>query len=580
MQLGFVSAIFGDLSLEAVLAFAGAEGYECVEVMCWPVGRAGSPVRRRVSHRRRRIHAGEGDDVRALCEQARRRRFRRSATIRIRWPPTPRRPKRAQEHLKKVIDAAPLLGLTNVNSFVGAHTKLPLDENLKRFAEVWPDLIRYAEGPRHEDRHRKLPDAVSEHLAVRHESGPDAGDLAADVRDHSVAELRLELRPVAPGDAADRSDRADPRIRPADFPRPRQGHADRPRTGCRTIGSLELPMERSTAKMPGLGDVDWGRWIGALADVDYNGAVCVEVEDEAFTETLEGRKRSLRISRNVLQPIVIIKLRRFAWPGSANGSKRCRRRACSDAARVSLEARLSTVAYWLPLASRQIDDDIEKVHQLRVSTRRAIAALRLYRDWLPGGWLPLALEAAQKDATCGWGGRDLDVLAEWIREELDGPVPARLLAVVADERAAAQPAIMAIADKCEAENRFRRQMYGLLAAVRPRGKRQKKQDVSFHNWAETQLAQAAEGFFAALPNQISDLSALHEFRIQRQTAAVHARALGVGVRSGVEGRSLSGGGGAAGATGPDQRLRGRRRAAATLAAQDRLRRRSRSRSTG
>ncbi|MGD9633680.1 MAG: CHAD domain-containing protein [Pirellulales bacterium] len=185
----------------------------------------------------------------------------------------------------------------------------------------------------------------------------------------------------------------------------------------------------------------------------------------------------------------------------------------SDAARVSLEARLATVAYWLPLAARQIDEDIEKVHQLRVSTRRAIAALRLYRDWLPRDeydWLSRRLKRVRRAAGAA---RDLDVLAEWIRDELSGQGGA-LLAIIADERAAAQPEIMSIADKCEAENRFRRKMYSLLAGVRPRGKREKKQDVSFHNWAETQLAHATEGFFAALPNQSSDLSALHEFRIQ------------------------------------------------------------------
>ena len=40
MQLGFVSAIFPDLSLEEVLACAAAEGFGCVEVMCWPPGKA------------------------------------------------------------------------------------------------------------------------------------------------------------------------------------------------------------------------------------------------------------------------------------------------------------------------------------------------------------------------------------------------------------------------------------------------------------------------------------------------------------------------------------------------------------
>ena len=40
MKLGFVSAILPDLSLEQVLRFAGTEGFSCVELMCWPRGKA------------------------------------------------------------------------------------------------------------------------------------------------------------------------------------------------------------------------------------------------------------------------------------------------------------------------------------------------------------------------------------------------------------------------------------------------------------------------------------------------------------------------------------------------------------
>src|SRR5262249_61778191 len=40
MQLGFVSAILSDLSLEEVFAFARDEGFACVELMCWPAGKA------------------------------------------------------------------------------------------------------------------------------------------------------------------------------------------------------------------------------------------------------------------------------------------------------------------------------------------------------------------------------------------------------------------------------------------------------------------------------------------------------------------------------------------------------------
>ena len=46
-------------------------------------------------------------------------------------------------------------------------------------------------------------------------------------------------------------------------------------------------MERSTAKIPGSGNVDWAGWIGMLADVGYNGAVCVEVEDWGIGFDLE-----------------------------------------------------------------------------------------------------------------------------------------------------------------------------------------------------------------------------------------------------------------------------------------------------
>ena len=70
------------------------------------------------------------------------------------------------------------------------------------------------------------------------------------------------------------------------------------------VGSLVPPMQRSTAKIPGLGDIDWGKWIGALTDAGYDGPVCVEVEDEAFEGSVERRVQSLKISYNVLRPLI------------------------------------------------------------------------------------------------------------------------------------------------------------------------------------------------------------------------------------------------------------------------------------
>jgi sugar phosphate isomerase/epimerase len=40
MKLGFVSAIVPELSFEQVVDFASAQGFACVEMMCWPKGMA------------------------------------------------------------------------------------------------------------------------------------------------------------------------------------------------------------------------------------------------------------------------------------------------------------------------------------------------------------------------------------------------------------------------------------------------------------------------------------------------------------------------------------------------------------
>lgn len=302
MQLGFVSAIFGDLPLEDVLAFAAAEGYECVEVMCWPQG---GPDRKYGGVTHIDVDGftqARADDVRALCE---RHRVSISALGYYSNPLAAdhEEAETARQHLKKVIDAAPLLGLNIVNSFVGAHTQLPLEDNLRRFAEVWPELIRYAE-----DRGVRIGIENCPMLFAR--TWPFGMNLA---RTPAIWRRMFEVIPSPNfGLNYDPSHLVMQLIDPIDpirefGPRIFHTHAkdmrvDRQRLD--DVGSLVPPMERSTAKIPGSGEIDWGRWIGALAGAGYNGAVCVEVEDEAFSHSLEGRKRSLRISRNVLRPLV------------------------------------------------------------------------------------------------------------------------------------------------------------------------------------------------------------------------------------------------------------------------------------
>jgi sugar phosphate isomerase/epimerase len=68
------------------------------------------------------------------------------------------------------------------------------------------------------------------------------------------------------------------------------------------VGIFAHPLEWHQPRLPGYGEIDWARFMGALMETTYRGPVCIEVEDATFGNTLEGRKSALRVSRNVLEP--------------------------------------------------------------------------------------------------------------------------------------------------------------------------------------------------------------------------------------------------------------------------------------
>lgn len=302
MQLGFVTAVLHDLSFEEVLAFAASEGYQCVEVMCWPTAakdrRYGGVCHINVDG----MTSSRADDIRADCEK---HRVDISALgyYANALSPEAEEAEMVRAHFRKVIDAAPLLGLKHVNGFIGANQFANTADNLKAFEQVWPDIIRYAE-----DRGVKI--GIENCPMLFDRTWPYGVNLA---RTPAIWRRMFEVIPSPNfGLNYDPSHMVmqlmDPIAPIREFgSRILHTHAKDMRIDqhkLNDVGSLEPPMHRSTAKIPGYGDVNWGQWIGALTDAGYNGPVCVEVEDEAFEEDLAARKRSLRISRTVLQPLM------------------------------------------------------------------------------------------------------------------------------------------------------------------------------------------------------------------------------------------------------------------------------------
>ena len=182
--------------------------------------------------------------------------------------------------------------------------------------------------------------------------------------------------------------------------------------------------------------------------------------------------------------------------------------AVVEAARVSLHARLAAVAYYLPLAAERADEDIEYVHQLRVFTRRSMAALRLYRKVLRKKEVKWFGKTLRKIRRAAGAARDLDVLAAGHQND-QGKGARALLADVRQRRSDAQRPIIGICRKLQRKERLERQIQKLL-----KGKAKHAPHDSFGNWATARLRKAQRQFFRALPRDLRNLNSLHRFRIR------------------------------------------------------------------
>ena len=71
------------------------------------------------------------------------------------------------------------------------------------------------------------------------------------------------------------------------------------------VGIMATPLQYMSPKLPGLGDVDWGKYVSALTDIGYDGYTCIEVEDKAFETSLEDAKKAVILSAKYLRNFVI-----------------------------------------------------------------------------------------------------------------------------------------------------------------------------------------------------------------------------------------------------------------------------------
>ena len=300
MKLGFVSAILPDYTLEALVSFAQQEGFSSVELMCWPAGKSDRRYAGVTHLDVSNLSAGSVAAVQKLLSA-------HQITISgLGYYPNPlsadaAEAEMASSHLRKVIDAAAVLEIGLVNTFIGRNPALSVDANWPRFLEVWKPLIAHAEA-------RGVKVAIENcPMLFSADEWPGGKNLATTpaiwrrmFREIPSPQLRAEFRPVSLGLAASRLRRPACRIQGSDLSRPRQRRPDRAELPSTNTALLSYPKLWHTPKIPGMGDVRWGAFFGALSDAGYQGHVAIEVEDRAFEGSLEAREDSLRISRRFL----------------------------------------------------------------------------------------------------------------------------------------------------------------------------------------------------------------------------------------------------------------------------------------
>lgn len=303
MKLGFVSAILADLNLEENLALAQRIGYDCVEVMCWPPGKADRRYAGVTHLDVTSFSEREAESTRRSCEK-----FGVSISGLGYYPnllsPHADEAAVAVGHLRKVISAAALLGVPQVNTFIGRDWTKSCDDNWPRFLETWKPLINHAEqcGVRIGIENCPMLFSADEWPGGKNLATSPAiwrrmfADIPSDHFGLNYDPSHLVWQQMDP-------------IKPLREFRDKLFHIhakdvriDRDRLN--DVGILAAPLLYHTPKLPGLGDVNWGQFFSILSDCGYRGPVCVEVEDRAFEASLALRQNSLRQSHDFLRNFI------------------------------------------------------------------------------------------------------------------------------------------------------------------------------------------------------------------------------------------------------------------------------------
>ena len=304
MKLGFISAILDTYSFEEVIDFAAEQGFECVEMACWPCGKA----ERRyagVSH----INVDELDEQKIAYIQS----YCKNKGVEIsslafypnHMDGNLDKREASLAYMKKLIIASHNLGVDMVTTFIGRDQTKTVEENMEIFKEIWPPIIRFAQENKVKVAIENCP------MLFGKEQWPGGQNLATTPKiwremfsiiqspyfglnydpSHFVWQMVDYIKPLYEfKDKIFHVHYKDIKV-----------HKDR----LDDVGIMAYPLDYMSPKLPGLGDVEWAKYVSALTDIGYVGFTCIEIEDKAFEGSDEKVRKSLILSKQYLSQYTI-----------------------------------------------------------------------------------------------------------------------------------------------------------------------------------------------------------------------------------------------------------------------------------
>ena len=306
MKFGLLTAIMDGWSFEEVVDIASGMGFKCLEVACWPAGKA------------ERRYAGVSHiDCERVCQDdayaAYVKELVASKGLEISslafYPntmdPNPEKREAAIAHLKAVIRASAKLGVNMVTTFVGKDQYKTFEENIELFKQIWPDIIALAEEQGVKVAIENCP------MLFGADQWPGGQNLMC------TPKIYRQLFEIIPSPNFGLNfDPSHYVWQGLDYLKTVYEFSDRifhihfkdiklyPEKLAQ-CGVLAYPLDYMSPKIPGLGDVNWGAFISALNDIRFNGCAVIEVEDKAFEGSQEDILNSIRLSKRYLDNYLI-----------------------------------------------------------------------------------------------------------------------------------------------------------------------------------------------------------------------------------------------------------------------------------